>query len=46
MTLEGQVLEQAAKTEQALLTGMVADRRAQLANPAEPAQHMGIAAEL
>ena len=46
MTLEGQVIEQPAKTDQALLTRMVADRRTQLAKPAEPAQHMGIATEL
>jgi hypothetical protein len=46
MTLEGQVIEQPAKTEQALLTRMVADRRAQLAKPSEPAQHMRIATEL
>ena len=46
MALGGQVVEQAAKTEQALLTRMIADRRTQLAKPAEPAQHMRIAAEL
>jgi len=46
MTLKGQVIEQPAKTEQALLTRMVAHRRAQLAKPTEPAQHMGIATEL
>jgi len=46
MALGGQVVEQAAKTEQALLARMVAYRRTQLAKPAEPAQHMGIAAEL
>jgi hypothetical protein len=46
MTLKGQVIEQPAKTEQALLTRMVAHRRPQLAKPTEPAQHMGIATEL
>ena len=46
MALEGQVIEQPAKTEQALLAGMVTHRRPQLAKPAEPAQHVGIAAEL
>jgi hypothetical protein len=46
MTLEGQVIEQPAKTKQALLTRMVAHRGAQLAKPAEPTQHVGIATEL
>ena len=46
MALGGQVVEQAAKTEQTLLASVVANRRTQLAKPAEPAQHMGIAAEL
>jgi hypothetical protein len=46
MTLKGQVIEQPAKAEQALLSRMVAHRGAQLAKPAEPAQHMGIATEL
>jgi len=44
MALVGQVIEQTAKAEQALLARMVAYRRTQLAKPAEPAQHMGIAA--
>jgi hypothetical protein len=46
MALEGQVIEQPAKTEKALMAGMVTHRRSQLAKPAEPAQHVGIAAEL
>ena len=46
MALRGQVVEQTTKTEQALLARVVADRRTQLTKPAEPAQHMGIAAEL
>ncbi len=46
MALGRQVVEQAAKAEQALLAGMVAYWRTQFAKPAEPAQHVGIAAEL
>jgi hypothetical protein len=46
MTLECQVVEQPAQTEQELLARMVAQGRTQRAKPAEPAQHMGIAAEL
>jgi hypothetical protein len=46
MALGGQVVEQAAKTEQTLLAGMIPDGRTQLAKPAEPAQHMGITTEL
>lgn len=46
MTLKGPVIEPPAKTEQALLTRMVAHRRPQLAKPTEPAQHMGMATEL
>ena len=46
MALSGQIVEQTAKAEQTLLAGVVADRRTQFAKPAEPAQHMGIAAEL
>jgi len=46
MTLECQVVEQPAQTEQELLARMVAKGRTQRAKPSEPAQHMGIAAEL
>jgi len=46
MALGGQVVEQSAKTKQALLASMVAHGWTQLAEPAERAQHMGIATEL
>ena len=41
MALGGQVIEQTAKTEQELLTRMVAYRRTQVAKPAEPASMWG-----
>jgi hypothetical protein len=46
MTLDCQVVEQPAQTEQELLARMVAHARTQRAKPTEPAQHMGITAEL
>src|SRR5215467_3839902 len=46
MALEGQVVEQPAKTEQTLLSCMFTDRRTQLTQPPEPAPHMGIATKL
>ena len=46
MPLDCPVFEQPAQTEQELLARMVSHGRTQRAKPAEPAQHMGIAAEL
>jgi hypothetical protein len=46
MALGGQVVEQTAKTQEALLARMIADRRTQLAKPPKPAQHVRIATEL
>ena len=46
VALGGQIIKQPAKAEQTLLTSMMADRRAQLAKPPEPTQHVGIATEL
>ena len=46
MSLEGQVIKQSAKTKQPLVAGMVTHRWTQLAKPAEPAQHVRIAAQL
>ena len=46
MALEGQIRKQAPKTEQMLLAGVVAQGRILIAQPTEPAQHMGIATEL
>jgi hypothetical protein len=46
MPLEGQISQQAPKTEQMLFAGGVAQGRILIAEPTEPAQHMGIASEL
>src|SRR6516225_5984485 len=43
MTLEGQIIKQAPKTEQMLLAGGVAQGRILITQPTEPAQHMGTA---
>src|SRR6516165_4954072 len=46
MTLEGQIIKQAPKTEQMLLAGGVAQGWILITQPTEPAQHMGITTEL
>jgi len=46
MPLEGQSSQQAPKTEQIRFAGGVAQGRILIAEPTEPAQHMGIASEL
>jgi hypothetical protein len=46
MAIDGQIVEQAAETEEKIGAGFVAQRRLSLAQGAEPAERMGIAAEL
>jgi hypothetical protein len=46
MPLEGQINQQAPKTEQMLFAGGVSQGRILIAEPTEPTQHMGIATEL
>jgi hypothetical protein len=46
MAIGGEVVQQTAKTKQVIGAGFIAQRWILLAHPAEPAEQMGIAAEL